>query len=72
MRRKHVWGLVAVGWSGYAQISRSPRSQDSAFLNDQKNQISEYDQMFCAIFIDDDFIGQNEGMPVICNRWLIQ
>ncbi len=28
--------------------------------------------MFCTIFIDDDFMGQNGGMPVICNGWLIR
>ena len=72
MRLKHVWGLVAVGWTGYVQISGSLRSQDSAFLNDKKNQISEYNQMFYTIFIDDDFMGQNGGMPVICNGWLIR
>jgi len=72
MRLKLLWGLVAVGWTGYAQISGSPRPPDSAFLNDQKNQISEYDQMFSTIFIDNNFMGQNGGMPVICNGRLIR
>lgn len=72
MRLKLLWGLVTAGFSKYRPISGFLRMRNSAFLNDQKNQISEYDYMFCTIFIDYEFMGQNESLSIIYNGWLIR